>query len=40
MTTPDKGDFVEAAKAVQASFAEKRGAEFVELVEAIQAAAN
>lgn len=40
MTTPDKADFVEAAKGVQAAFAEKRGAEFVKLVEAIQAAAN
>jgi tripartite ATP-independent transporter DctP family solute receptor len=40
MTTPDKTDFVMAAKAVQASFAEERGPEFVELVEAIQAAAN
>lgn len=40
MTTPDKTDFVEAAKAVQADFAAKRGADFVELVEAIQAAAE
>lgn len=40
MTTPDKTDFVEAAKAVQAQFADQRGAEFVELVGKIQAAAN
>ena len=40
MTTPDKADFVEAAKGVQADFAKKRGAEFVALVEAIQAAAE
>jgi len=40
MTTPDKTDFVKAAKTVQADFAEKRGAEFVGLVKAIQAAAE
>lgn len=40
MTTPDKTDFVAAAKGVQKDFAEKRGAEFVELVGKIQAAAN
>jgi tripartite ATP-independent transporter DctP family solute receptor len=40
MTTPDKTDFVEAAKGVQQDFAEKRGADFVELVKAIQAAAE
>ena len=39
-TDPDKTDFVEAAKGVQQQFAEKRGAEFVELVGAIQAAAE
>jgi tripartite ATP-independent transporter DctP family solute receptor len=40
MTTPDKADFVEAGKMVQNEFAEKRGAEFQELVAKIQAAAN
>jgi TRAP-type C4-dicarboxylate transport system substrate-binding protein len=40
MTTPDKTDFVEAAKTVQNAFAQKRGGEFVELVQKIQAAAN
>ncbi|MFK7838563.1 MAG: TRAP transporter substrate-binding protein [Sulfitobacter sp.] len=39
-TDPDKADFVEAAKAVQADFAEKRGADFVDLVAKIQAAAE
>lgn len=39
-TDPDKTAFVEAAKGVQADFAEQRGAEFVELVGKIQAAAN
>lgn len=39
-TDPDKADFVEAAKGVQQEFAEKRGADFVDLVEKIQAAAN
>lgn len=40
MTTPDKTDFVEAAKGVQAQFAEQRGAEFVEMVGMIQSAAD
>ena len=40
MTTPDKADFVEAGKKVQNEFAEKRGAQFQELVAKIQAAAN
>lgn len=40
MTRPDKTDFVAAAKTVQDDFAAKRGDEFVELVKAIQAAAN
>ncbi|MDG1680423.1 MAG: TRAP transporter substrate-binding protein [Tateyamaria sp.] len=40
MTTPDKTDFVEAAKGVQAQFSEQRGPEFVELVGRIQAAAD
>ena len=40
MTRPDLTDFVEAAKVVQNDFAEKRGAEFVELVGKIQAAAE
>lgn len=40
MTTPDKTDFVEAAKGVQQEFAEKRGDAFVELVTKIQAAAE
>ncbi len=40
MTRPDKADFVEAAKGVQAAVAEERGPEFVELVNAIQAAAQ
>lgn len=40
MTTPDRADFVAAAKGVQKDFAEQRGAEFVELVTAIQAAAE
>jgi tripartite ATP-independent transporter DctP family solute receptor len=39
-TNPDKADFIKAAQGVQKSFAEKRGAEFVKLVEAIQAAAE
>lgn len=39
-TDPDKTDFVEAAKGVQAQFAEQRGAEFVDLVNMIQAAAE
>ena len=39
-TDPDKTDFIKAAQGVQQTFAEKRGAEFVELVNAIQAAAE
>lgn len=39
-TDPDKADFIKAAQSVQQSFAEKRGDEFVELVNAIQAAAQ
>lgn len=40
MTVPDKADFVAAAKAVQNDFANKRGADFVDLVQKIQAAAE
>ncbi|MDJ0630727.1 MAG: TRAP transporter substrate-binding protein [Rhodobacter sp.] len=40
MTRPDKTDFIAAAQGVQQAFAEERGAEFVELVNAIQAAAE
>lgn len=40
MTTPDKADFVEAAKAVQKEFAASRGEDFVRIVTAIQAAAE
>lgn len=40
MTRPDKTDFIKAAKKVQQAFADKRGAEFVELVGKIQAAAE
>ena len=40
MTRPDKTDFITAAKTVQQAFAEKRGADFVELVNAIQSAAE
>lgn len=40
MTRPDKKDFIEAAKGVQKAFAEKRGPEFVEIVEAINKEAN
>lgn len=40
MTRPDKTDFIKAAQGVQKAFAEKRGAEFVKLVGAIQAAAQ
>lgn len=40
MTTPDRGDFIEAAKAVQREFAEKRGDDFLDLVTRIQAAAE
>ncbi len=40
MTRPDKKDFIEAAKKVQQAFAEKRGADFIELVGKIQSAAQ
>ncbi len=40
MTRPDKTQFIEAAKKVQQDFAEQRGAEFVDLVKQIQAAAE
>ena len=40
MTRPDKTDFIAAAQTVQEAFAEKRGAEFVELVKMIQDAAE
>ena len=40
MTRPDKADFISAAQGVQKTFAQKRGADFVELVGAIQAAAE
>jgi len=39
-TDPDRTDFIKAAQTVQQAFAEKRGAEFVELVNAIQSAAE
>lgn len=39
-TDPDKTDFIKAAQGVQQEFAERRGADFVALVEAIQAAAQ
>ncbi len=39
-TDPDRTDFIAAAQGVQQEFAEKRGPEFVALVEAIQAAAQ
>ncbi len=40
MTTPDKTEFVAAAKKVQEDFAAQRGDDFVALVKAIQDAAN
>lgn len=40
MTVPDKADFVAAAKDVQDEFAKTRGADFVDLVKLIQAAAE
>ncbi|MEX0367250.1 MAG: TRAP transporter substrate-binding protein [Ruegeria sp.] len=40
MTRPDKADFITASQAIQQSFAEERGQEFIDLVNAIQAAAN
>lgn len=39
-TDPDKADFIKAAQGVQQEFAEKRGEDFIALVEAIQAAAQ
>ena len=39
-TDPDKTDFIKAAQGVQQQFAEQRGADFVKLVNAIQAAAE
>lgn len=39
-TDPDRADFVAAARQVQDAFAAERGEEFVELVKAIQAAAE
>lgn len=39
-TDPDRGDFIKAAQTVQQAFAEERGEAFVELVNAIQAAAE
>jgi tripartite ATP-independent transporter DctP family solute receptor len=39
-TDPDRTDFIAAAQTVQTSFAEARGQEFVDLVTAIQAAAE
>lgn len=40
MTRPDKTDFIKAAQTVQQAFAEKRGQEFVDLVNEIQKAAE
>jgi tripartite ATP-independent transporter DctP family solute receptor len=40
MTRPDLTDFITAAKTVQDEFAAKRGADFVDLVQQIQAAAE
>ena len=40
MTRPDKTDFIAAAQTVQKAFAEERGQDFVDLVNAIQDAAN
>ena len=40
MTRPDRTPFIEAAQQVQQDFAADRGAEFTELVDAIQSAAN
>ncbi len=39
-TDPDRADFIKAAQGVQQAFAEKRGEAFIELVNAIQAAAE
>ena len=40
MTRPDRTDFIKAAQGVQQMVAKERGAEFVELINAIQAAAE
>ncbi len=40
MTRPERGPFIEAAQTVQQDFASKRGDDFTELVNAIQAAAQ
>ena len=40
MTRPDKKDFIKAAQGVQQAFAEKRGQEFIDMVNAINAAAE
>ena len=40
MTRPDKTDFIKAGQQVQADFAAKRGQEFIDLVKAIQDAAE
>lgn len=40
MTRPDKTDFIKAAQGVQQAFAEKRGKEFIDMVNAINAAAE
>ena len=40
MTRPDRADFIKAAQEVQQAVAKERGAEFVELINAIQAAAE
>ena len=39
-TDPDRTDFIAAAQGVQQEFAEKRGEDFITLVNAIQAAAQ
>ncbi|MEM7429902.1 MAG: TRAP transporter substrate-binding protein [Pseudomonadota bacterium] len=40
MTRPDRADFIKAAQGVQQAFAKKRGQQFVDLVNKIQAAAE
>ena len=40
MTRPDKADFIKAAQGVQKSFAESRGQDFIDMVDAINAVAN
>ena len=40
MTRPDKTEFIQAAKGVQQAFAEERGQEFVDLLKAIEEAAE